>query len=103
MKQSGCAFAERFTVSHLIAIGHVEVAVPGNIVYESVHCGHCWLTDQSEGCLIQIHTLTEARIIQSTKGRGDHSNDDLVVSEQILNFTALVENGENCEATNASG
>jgi len=69
--------------------------MPGNIVYESVHCGHCWLTDQSEGCLIQIHTLTEARIIQSIKGRGDHSNDDLVVSEQILNFTALVENGEN--------
>jgi hypothetical protein len=95
MKQSGCSFAERFTVSHLITIGHVEVAMPGNIVYESVHCVHGWLTDQSEGCLIQIHTLTEARIIQSIKGRGDHSNDDLVVSEQILNFTALVENGEN--------
>ena len=69
--------------------------MPGNIVYESVHCVHGWLTDQSEGCLIQIHILAEARIIQSIKGRGDHSNDDLVVSEQILNFTALVENGEN--------
>src|SRR5690348_16817445 len=91
MKQSGCAFAERFTVSHLITIGHVEVAMPGNIVYESVHCGHCRLTDQSQRCLIQVHTLTEARIIQPIKGRGDHSDDDLLVSEQILNFTALVE------------
>jgi hypothetical protein len=40
----------------------------------------------------------QARIIQSIKGRGDHSDDDLVVSEQILNFTALVENGENWQA-----
>jgi hypothetical protein len=47
MKQSGCAFAERFTVSHLITVGHVEVAMPGNLVYESVHCGYRWLTDQS--------------------------------------------------------
>ena len=77
--------------------------MPSNIVYEGVHCGYCWLTDQSDGCLIQVHTLTEAGIIQSIKGRGDHSDDDLLVSEQILNFTALVENGENCGATNASG
>jgi len=49
------------------------------------------LTDQFYRCLIQVHTLTEARIIQSIKGRGDHSDDDLLVSEQILNFTALVE------------
>jgi len=72
MKQSGCAFAERFTVSNFIAIGHEDVAMPGHIVYESVHCGHCWLTDQSQGCLIQVHTLTEGWIIQSIKGRGDH-------------------------------
>ena len=97
MEQSGCAFPERFTVSHLITIGHVEVAMPGNIVYESVHCGHCRLTDQSYRCLIQVHTLTEARIIQSIEGRGEHSDYDLLVSEQILNFTALVENGENCK------
>ena len=43
--------------------------MPGNIVYESVHCGHCWLTDQPYGRLIQIHTLTEARIIQSIEER----------------------------------
>ena len=53
MKQSRCAFAECFAVCNLIPIGHVEVAMPSNIVYESVHCGYCWLTDQSQGCLIQ--------------------------------------------------
>jgi hypothetical protein len=41
--------------------------------------------------------LTEGRIIQSIKGRGNHSDDDLLVSEQILNFTASVENGKNCK------
>ena len=53
-------------------IGHVEVAMPSNIVYEAVHCGYCWLADQSNGCLIQVHTLTEAGIIQSIKRRGGH-------------------------------
>ena len=72
MKQSRCAFAERFAVCHLIAIGHVKVAMPRDIVYESVHCGYCWLTDQSQGCLIQVHTLTEAGIIRSIKRRRDH-------------------------------
>jgi len=43
--------------------------MPSNIVYESVHCGYCWLTDQSEGCLIQVHTLMEAGVIQSIKKR----------------------------------
>jgi hypothetical protein len=47
MKQSGGALAERFIASHLITIGHEEITVSGNIVYEGVHCGHCWLTDQS--------------------------------------------------------
>ena len=46
--------------------------MPSNIVYESVHCGYCWLTDQSEGRLIQVHTLKEAGIIQSIKKRRDH-------------------------------
>ena len=55
--------------------------MPGNIVYESVHCGHCWLTDQSERCLIQVDTLTEARIIQAIEERRDHSDDDLLESE----------------------
>jgi hypothetical protein len=54
MKQPRCAFAERFAVRHLITIGHVEVAMPGYIVDESVHCGYCWLTDQPERCLIQV-------------------------------------------------
>jgi hypothetical protein len=72
MKQSRCAFAEGFAVCHLIPIGHVEVAMPGNTVYESVHCGCCWLTDQSDGCLIQVHTVTEAGIIQSIKRSGGH-------------------------------
>jgi hypothetical protein len=27
--------------------------MPSHIVYESVHRGYCWLTDQSQGCLIQ--------------------------------------------------
>ena len=71
---AGGASARRATPEalHLIPIGHVEVAMPSNIVYESVHCGYCWLTDQSQGCLIQVHTLTEAGIIQSIKRRGDH-------------------------------
>src|SRR2546429_2307025 len=51
MKQSRCAFAERFAVCHLIPIGHVEVAMPSNIVYESVHCGYCWLTDQGSAAV----------------------------------------------------
>ena len=72
MKQSRCAFAERFAVCHLIPIGHVEVAMPSNIVYESVHCGYGWLTNQSQGCLIQVSTLTEAGIMQSIKKREDH-------------------------------
>ena len=72
MKQSRCAFAERFAVCHLIPIGHVEVAMPSDIVDEGVHCGDCWLANQSEGCLIQVHTLTEGGVIQSIKRRGDH-------------------------------
>src|SRR5678815_737768 len=72
MKQSRCPFPKSFAVCHLLAIGHVEVAMPSNIVYEGVHCGYCWLTDQSDGCLIQVHTLTEAGIIQSIKRRGGH-------------------------------
>jgi hypothetical protein len=72
MKQSRCALAERFAVCQLIPIGQVEVAMPGHIVYECVHRGYCWLTDQSEGCLIQVHTLKEAGIIQSIKKRRDH-------------------------------
>jgi hypothetical protein len=47
--------------------------------------------------------LTQARIIQAIKGRGNHSDDDLVVREQILNFTALVENRENCCGTTLAG
>ena len=46
--------------------------MPSNIVYESMHCGYGRLTDQSQGCLIQVRTLTEAGIIQSIKRRGDH-------------------------------
>jgi len=46
--------------------------MPSNIVYESVHCGYCWLTDQAQGCLIQVHTLTETGIIQSIERRGGH-------------------------------
>jgi hypothetical protein len=72
MKQSRCAFAERFAIRHLIAVGHVEVAMPSNIVYERMHCGYSRLTDQSQGGLIQVSTLTEAGIIQSIKRRGDH-------------------------------
>src|SRR5215469_10567986 len=71
-KQSRCAFAKRFAVCHLIAVGHVEVAMPSNIVDESVHCGYGGLTDQSQRCLIQVNTLTEAGIIQSIKRRGSH-------------------------------
>jgi len=37
--------------------------MPSNIVDESVHCGYCWLTDQPQGRLVQVHTLTEAGII----------------------------------------
>jgi hypothetical protein len=44
--------------------------MPSDIVYESVHCGYCWLSDQSQGCLIQVHTSTEAGIIQSIKRGG---------------------------------
>jgi hypothetical protein len=58
MKQSRGTFAVRFAVGHLIPIGHVEVAMPSNIIYESVHCGYCWLTDQSEGFLIQVDSST---------------------------------------------
>jgi len=94
MKQPGCALAERFAVSHLIAVGHVQVAMPGNIVYEDVHCGYCWLADQSKRCLIQVHTLTEARIVRSSRERRVHVEDDLFVSEQILNVAVLIENGE---------
>src|SRR5215467_14122539 len=75
MKQSRCTFAERFTVCHLIPIGHVEVAMPGHIFYKSVHCSCCGLTDQSDGCLIQVHTLKEAGVIQSIKKRRDHHRD----------------------------
>lgn len=46
--------------------------MPSNVVYESMHCGYGRLTDQSQGCLIQVRTLTEAGIIQSIKRRGDH-------------------------------
>jgi hypothetical protein len=42
--------------------------MPSNIVYESMHCGYGRLTDQPQGCLIQVRTLTEAGIIQSIKG-----------------------------------
>ena len=94
MKQPGGALAERFAVSHLITVGHVQVAMPGNIVYESVHCGYCRLADQSKRCLVQVHTLTEARIVRSSSERRDHFDDDLLVSEQILNVTVLIENGE---------
>ena len=72
MKQSRCAFAELFAVCNLIPVGHVEVAMSSHIVYESVHCGYGWLTDQSEGCLIQVHALKEAGVIQSIKKGRDH-------------------------------
>jgi len=50
-------------------IGHVEVAMRSNMVYENVHCIYCWLTDQSQGRLIQVHTLTEAGIIDQKERR----------------------------------
>ena len=65
MKQSAGNSPEGMPVVDLIAVRHIEIAVPRHILKEAVHRSDCWLANQSQRCLIQIHTVAEAWILRT--------------------------------------
>ena len=65
---------------HLIAIGHVHIAVPPDRVEKLMHGRHGRLPDQSKGRLIEIDAVPETAVVRTIRQRRNHETsfaDDL--------------------------
>ena len=67
MKQFTGNSPKGMPVVDLIAVRHIEIAMPRNVLKEAVHRSDCWLANQSQRCLIQIHAVAEAWIVRTIR------------------------------------